>query len=54
MRIYDGWGNVMFHSSDAALGWNPTQVVPGVYTYVIEFEDIVGPQYKTGDITVVR
>ena len=54
MRIYDRWGNVMFHSSDATLGWNPTQVVPGVYTYVIEFEDIVGPQYKTGDITVVR
>ena len=51
MRIYDRWGNVMFHSSDAAR----LESYPGgsgVYTYVIEFEDIVGPQYNTGDITV--
>ena len=54
LRIFDRWGNLMYTSNDASASWNPKDVVPGVFTYIIEFEDIVGPRVKSGDITVVR
>ncbi|MBP9195738.1 MAG: gliding motility-associated C-terminal domain-containing protein [Saprospiraceae bacterium] len=54
LRIYDRWGNLMFHAQQPQQSWIPTRLVPGVYTYIAEYFDANGHQQKTGDITVVR
>ncbi len=67
MSVYDRWGNLMFTRSDFAandpsLGWNGTfngkDVVPGVYTWIVELEyDKKGSgelELFKGDVTVIR
>jgi PKD-like domain/CHU_C Type IX secretion signal domain/SprB repeat len=67
MSIYDRWGNLMFirenfAANDPSMGWDGTfnkkDVVPGVYTWVIELEyDKKGSgdlEVFKGDVTVIR
>ncbi len=67
MKIYDRWGNLMysradFPANDPAFGWDGTfngkEVVPGVYTWVVELEyDAKGSgdlEVFSGDVTVLR
>ena len=69
MRVYDRWGNLMFErnnfpagSANQALGWNGKfngkEVVPGVYTWVVEVEyETQGSgdvEIFVGDVTVIR
>jgi hypothetical protein len=67
MKIYDRWGNLMYQRSDfpandPAYGWNGTfngtDVVQGVYTWVVELEyDSKGSgdlEVFSGDLTVIR
>ncbi len=67
MSVYDRWGNLMFTRNDFAandpsLGWNGTfngkDVVPGVYTWVVELEyDAKGSgdlEIFKGDVTVIQ
>lgn len=62
--IYDRWGNRVFEVDDvnpgaSGSGWDGNYkgmpVIAGVYSYYIEFQDIVGNLIRQfGDITVVR
>ncbi|MBK8700313.1 MAG: gliding motility-associated C-terminal domain-containing protein [Saprospiraceae bacterium] len=67
MKIFDRWGNLMysradFPANDPSFGWNGTfngkDVVPGVYTWVVELEyDAKGSgdvEVFSGDLTVIR
>lgn len=54
MRIYDRWGNLMFQANEPQQTWVPNRVVPGVYTFLVEYTDANGFQRRSGDITVVR
>jgi len=57
--ILNRWGNVLFHWTDPAVGWNGTYkgkaVSPGVYFYVIEAKGSDGIVYKKkGDINLLE
>ncbi|MBS1636556.1 MAG: PKD domain-containing protein [Bacteroidetes bacterium] len=59
MRIYNNWGQLIYESSDQALGWdgtfNGTAQPIGVYVWVVEVEMFGGKQIKrTGDVTLLR
>lgn len=58
-RIFNRWGNQLFHWTNPADGWDGTvngKTVPtGAYYYVIEAEGAGGKKYKLkGDINVLR
>ena len=61
-RIYDRWGNLVFHSSNEDIqkheGWdgsfNGRPVVPGVFAYYIKVRWDGNVFSYTGDVTVVR
>jgi gliding motility-associated-like protein len=57
--IFNRWGTEMFRWDNPAVGWDGKKggrfVPPGVYFYVIEYEDSLGkPRKKTGNINILR
>lgn len=59
LKIYNGWGELIFTSDDAAVGWDGTknniEQPVGVYVYVftgITEDDI--PYHLNGDLTLLR
>ena len=57
--IFNSWGQVLYHWTDPAKGWDGKKggkyVSPGVYYYVIEAEGSDGIIYKKkGDINIFR
>lgn len=58
-RVFNRWGNELFHWTDPAEGWDGTyhgKLVPtGAYFYVIKAEGVGGKKYDLkGDINVLR
>ena len=59
MHIYNRWGEEIFYTEDPEKGWDgkfENQVVmPGIYTYLIQFQFVDGKKYRyTGTLTVLR
>lgn len=60
MRIFDRWGQLIFETSDPALGWNGTYkgttVQEDTYVYVIEYTTTCNntERRRTGHVNVVR
>jgi len=58
MEIYDRWGNVVFTTDDATIGWdgrtNNREVTSGVYVYRVQMEIDGEEIVKTGTVTVMR
>jgi gliding motility-associated-like protein len=60
ITIYNRWGEAIFRSVDASLGWDGTNpgggnAPGGVYTYRIEYLDFENvPGEKVGTITLYR
>lgn len=57
--IFNRWGNLLFHSTDPATGWDGRYkgklVEPGVYFYVIKARGADGVSYNlSGDINIIR
>jgi len=57
--IYNGWGEVIFTSTDAAIGWDGTHkgkdVPVGVYVYTVTAKTIDEQEYeKSGKVTLIR
>lgn len=58
LQIYNRWGQLLFESGDANQGWdgsyNGRLVQPGVYVYLLNYEDVSGQsQSIRGTVTVV-
>ncbi len=58
-KIYNNWGQVIFESTDAAIGWDGTykgeQVPVGVYTWTFVID--MGSNFvvrESGDVTLIR
>ncbi|MEO8761999.1 MAG: gliding motility-associated C-terminal domain-containing protein, partial [Bacteroidia bacterium] len=59
MKIFDRWGNLIFHSTDLANGWtgikNGMQLQEDVYVYIINVTDPVRNPYSyKGTVTLLR
>ena len=62
MQIFDRWGNLIFKSSDAHIGWNGRNQTTkrvceeGVYVYKIKFSFSEGEKMKecSGHISLIR
>ena len=60
MRIFDRWGELLFESNNAEIGWNGmynhTYAQDGVYTWVIEFQSEEKNDRKriTGHVNLLR
>lgn len=59
MKIFNRWGNLIFHGTSPADGWNGTyQDLPaeiGVYVYSISLQFENGKQeVRKGNLTLVR
>jgi len=58
--IYNRWGQLVFESSDLAIGWDGNYqgklVQEGIYTWVIyyKFEDSDAKEVLTGNITLLK
>ncbi|MDQ3048608.1 MAG: gliding motility-associated C-terminal domain-containing protein, partial [Bacteroidota bacterium] len=61
MRIYDRWGNLVFHTADFSKQWNGTMnksnevVLEDVYVYIIDVKDRLGQRHQyIGHITIIK
>ncbi len=59
LTIFSRWGEVVFNSEDYEEAWdgryNNMACNPGVYTWILTFEDLYGNQYtKAGYFTLIR
>ncbi len=59
VQIFDRWGNVIYESKNAEEQWdgrhNGQWLLPGVYTYRLQFNDLSGHQkVEFGNVTLVR
>jgi gliding motility-associated-like protein len=60
MKVFNRWGELVFESSDPAIGWdgtfNGSEAPTGVYSYVISFATKNGGllQDERGSITLIR
>lgn len=59
MQVYDRWGNKLYDKrnlkiNDSSMGWSPDgRYNPGVYVYMITYEDNGEKKVIVGDITVL-
>ncbi|MBI3511610.1 MAG: PKD domain-containing protein [Bacteroidetes bacterium] len=58
-RIYNEWGNLIFHSESQSIGWDGTykgKVQPeGTYVWTVSCTTLDGVDYKiSGDVTLIR
>ena len=58
-RVYNDWGQLLFETTDQAVGWNGAfkgQPAPlGVYVWILDVEMFNGDKIrKTGDITILK
>ena len=58
-KIYNEWGNLIFETNDAKIGWDGTyknlEQSAGAYTYTLKATLINGTSYrKSGDLTLIR
>ena len=59
MKIYNRWGDEVFHSTDLSIGWDGTykgkEQEIGSYIYVIRLVTIEGKEFnKKGNVTLLR
>ena len=60
MKIYNRWGDIIFHDSSAHPEWNGTgkngdQCQDGVYIYLVKVTDFAGKTHTlTGTVTLLR
>jgi len=55
-NIINRWGNLVFHSDQASFTWNPTSLNPGVYYWLMEYDNECNgtkAQKKKGIITLL-
>lgn len=58
-KVYNGWGEVIFETSDPEQGWDGThngkKVPNGVYVYTVKATTVDGAEYsKSGKVTLLR
>jgi gliding motility-associated-like protein len=60
MRIFNRWGEEVFHSEDYTQGWDgyhrSKEQNSGVYLYIINYQDLGDGEYKVlnGNLTLIR
>jgi gliding motility-associated-like protein len=59
LRIFNGWGEVIFESSDPTFGWDGTYngrpEVNGVYVYTVVATSVDGTEHdRSGKVTLIR
>lgn len=55
LSIYNKWGQRIFETSDAGMGWEGKGAMAGVYVWVISYENRVGKVSETrGCVTVIK
>lgn len=57
-RVFNRWGEQVFYSNDASLGWDGTYkgqpADPGTYNYFIRFNYLNSAEFLKGTITLIR
>jgi gliding motility-associated-like protein len=55
MCIYNKWGQLIFETRNASKGWNGENAMPGVYNWVISYENRVGKvSQMKGSVALVK
>ncbi len=59
LRIYNGWGEMIFETTDPAFGWdgtyNGTPEINGVYVYSVVATSVDGQEHdRAGKVTLIR
>jgi hypothetical protein len=59
LTIYNGWGEVIFHSTDPLFGWdgthNGTPEINGVYTYTVKATTVDDVEHdRPGKVNLIR
>jgi len=59
LKIFNRWGEIIFHSEDRTLGWdgiiNQRKAASGTYIYTIDFVDELGEKFsKQGTVILIR
>lgn len=55
MSIYNKWGQLIYETRNASKGWNGEDALPGVYNWVISYENRVGKvSQMKGSVALVR
>jgi gliding motility-associated-like protein len=60
VALFGRWGEEIYSTNDASFKWKGDfkgeQLQPGVYVYVAEiyFQDVSGPVFRRGDVTLIR
>ncbi len=55
LSIYNRWGERIFETSDAGKGWDGKDCLPGVYVWIISYENRVGKGCELrGMVTLVE
>jgi gliding motility-associated-like protein len=60
MVVYDRWGEILFESSDATIGWDGTYAgataKEGLYTWTIRFKDATTDRKRVyaGHVALIR
>lgn len=55
LGIYSRWGDLIFTSTELSKGWDGQGFPPGLYQYVVSFEDFLGnKKTQKGNITLLQ
>ena len=60
MRVFNRWGEIVFHNNDYTQGWDGrykgVEQNSGVFIYIINYQDLGDGEYKTltGNVTLIR
>jgi gliding motility-associated-like protein len=59
LKIYNGWGELIFRTTDPNFGWdgtyNGTPEINGVYTYTVKAKTVDGVEHeRPGKVTLIR
>ena len=55
MSIYNRWGQLFFETNVASKGWDGKDALPGVYSWVITYSNVVGKIFKLkGSVVLIK
>lgn len=55
MTIYNKWGERIYETSDATIGWDGENAMAGVYVWVISYANKVGKSGQMkGSVAVIK
>jgi gliding motility-associated-like protein len=54
LKIFNRWGIKMYETENALKLWNPKDVSPGVYYYILDLFSMEGNENYTGTVSVIK